>query len=261
MISYGFSLVAFEYYLLILIRITSFASVAPFFSQDGVPTRTRIGFCAIVSLLVLYAIAPNEELQYHDIFGYGVLVIKESATGLLIGYAAYICSAIVLLAGNVIDMNIGLSMVSEYDPSMSTQVTVTANIYNRFVMVLLIISNMHQYILKTLIDSFHLIPLGKTVFRSDILLSGMILYFSDLFVVAFRIMMPIFATMLVVNCVLGVMAKVAPQMNMFSVGIQIKVIVGFIILTVLVFLFPEVVDLISHEMLIVIDNILDGLHE
>ena len=261
MFEHSFSLVSFEYFLLILVRIATFAFIAPFYSQDGVPTRTRIGLCAIVSILVLYAVAPEEPLPYEDVFGYGVLVIKEATTGLLIGYAAYICNSIILLAGNVIDMDIGLSMVSMFDPSMNTQVTITGSIYNQAITILLILSNMHAYILRAVIDSFHLIPLGRTVFRTDVLLEGMIVYFTDLFVLAMRIMMPIFATLLIVNCVLGVMAKVAPQMNMFSIGVQIKIIVGIFILFVMVFLFPEVVELVSNEMKLQIANMLDGLHE
>ena len=261
MYSHTFSLESIEFFLLILTRIATFAFIAPFFSQDGVPTRTRIGLCGIVSLMVLYAVAPEEPLPYSDVFGYGVLVIKEAITGLLIGYAAYICNSIILLAGNIIDMDIGLSMVSAFDPTMNTQVTITGNIYNQAVTILLILSNMHAYILRAAVDSFDLIPLGRTVFRKDVLLEGMIVYFTDLFVLAFRIMMPVFAAMLIVNCVLGVMAKVAPQMNMFSIGVQIKIIVGIAILLVMVFLFPEVVELVSNEMKLQIANMMDGMHE
>ncbi len=261
MVQEAFTLLTVEYFLLILVRIATFVFIAPFFSQEGVPAMTRIGLSAIVSMMIYYAVAPDQPIEYSDVFGYAVLVFKEALTGLLIGFGCYICNSIVLFAGNIIDMDIGLSMVSTFDPTMNAQITVTGNIYNQVVMVMLVLSDMHQYILRAVIDSFHLVPLGGAVFRSDVLLEAMIVYLTDLFVLSFRIMMPIFTTMLVVNCVLGVMAKVAPQMNMFSIGVQIKIIVGILVLFVLVFLFPEVVDMIAKEIRLTIANFLDGLHE
>ena len=261
MVTHAFSLVDFEYFLLILVRIATFVFIAPFFSQDGVPNMTRIGLSAIVAYLVLEVLQPQQAYEAADVFGYGVLVLKEAATGLLIGYAANICNYIVMFAGNIIDMDIGLSMASMFDPSSNTQVTITGSIYSQVVMALLIVSNMHHYILRAVIDSFTLIPLGGTVFRSDVLLEGMIVYFTDLFVLGFRIMMPIFATMLIVNVVLGVMAKVAPQMNMFSIGVQLKIIAGLFVLFVMVFLFPEVAEMVFDEMKLQMANMVDGLHE
>ena len=261
MVTHAFSLVDFEYFLLILVRIATFVFIAPFFSQDGVPNMTRIGFSALVSLLVLQVLQPAQAYEVSDVFGYGALVLKEAMTGLLIGYAANICNYIVMFAGNIIDMDIGLSMVSMFDPGTNVQMTITGSIYNQVILVLLIVSNMHHYILRAVIDSFTLIPLGGTVFRSDVLLEGMIVYFTDLFVLGFRIMMPIFATMLIVNVVLGIMAKVAPQMNMFSIGVQIKIIAGLLILFVMVFLFPEVAEMVFDEMKLQMANMVDGLHE
>ena len=65
---------------------------------------------------------------------------------------------------------------------------------------------------------------------------------------------------MIINCVLGIMAKVAPQMNMFAVGIQIKLLAGLAVLLLVTFLYPEVVDLIVHEMKYNIINLTEGLH-
>lgn len=259
MVEQGFSLETFELFLLVFVRIASFLFVAPFYSMDGAPNRTKIGFAAIISILVLFAFEP-EEVSYGTAFGYGLIVLKETATGLIIGYAANICTSIILFAGNLIDMDIGLSMATEFDPNMNTQVTITGNIYHYFMLMFLVTSNMYRYILEAVIDSFTLIPLGGTVFRTDRLLSGFIMYFSDLFVIAFRIMLPIFAVILILNCVLGIMAKVAQQLNMFSVGMQIKVLVGLVVLFLCVFLFPQVCAMIFNEMRRMMRIMVQGLH-
>ena len=73
-------------------------------------------------------------------------------------------------------------------------------------------------------------------------------FLADYFLIAMRLMLPIYATMLLVNAVLGVMAKVAPQMNMFVVGIQLKVFAGFIVLILMMAMLPGVADFIISEM-------------
>ena len=128
MIDVSFSLIDFEYILLITVRITSFIFVAPFFSQRGVPAPAKIGLSFLIGV-ILFSVVPPPEQVFTGVFGYGVAVLKEGITGLLIGYAAYICNSIVIFAGNIIDMDIGLSMAQEYNPDMSMQITSTGNLY------------------------------------------------------------------------------------------------------------------------------------
>ena len=195
-----------------------------------------------------------------SVIGFAVLIINEAITGLLIGFIANICNSIVLFAGTMIDMDIGLSMAQEFNPEMNTQVSITGNVYYYLTMLLLLVSNMHLYVLQAACDSFHLIPVGGVTFVWDDMLAVMTKYMVDLFVIAFRIFLPFFACMLVLNCILGVMAKVAPQMNMFSVGIQLKVLVGLVVLFLTIFLLPTVVQMLFDEVKILVISIVEGIH-
>lgn len=258
MVDYTFDLFTVEYFLLILVRVASFIFVAPFFSMSGVPNLTKIGLSCCIALMMLPALQPEEQI-YYSVIGYAVLVVRETLTGLLIGYAATICNSIIFFAGNIIDMDIGLSMASEFDPSMNTQVTVTGNLYYYFMLLLMLVSNMHQYLIQALADSFDLIPLGGLELHTDTLLTAFVSYMTNLFIIGFRIVLPVFATMLIFNVVLGIMAKVAPQMNMFSVGVQIKLLAGLAVMYVMIFLFPEAVQLIIDETKINIQNFAAGM--
>ena len=133
MLEYTFDISTFEYFLLILVRISCFVFVAPFFGAKDVPGRVKVGLSVFVAILVFYAV-PVEHTPYESEIGYAVLVLKEGITGLLIGYAAYICNSIVLYAGTIIDMDIGLSMAMVFDPSTGSQVSITGNLYNYFVL-------------------------------------------------------------------------------------------------------------------------------
>jgi len=259
MIEYSFSLIDFEYVLLILVRIASFVYVAPFFGQKGVPNQAKIGL-SFFTAIILHSVVPHPELDYVGVVGFAVTVLKEGITGLLIGFAAYICNSIVVFAGNIIDMDIGLSMASEFNPDMSTQITVTGNLYYYLVFAMLIATNMHLYILRVICDSFYVVPIGGAVFEWDSLLLSMTTYMTDLFVIGFRIFLPVFAVMMIMSCILGVMAKVAPQMNMFSIGIQLKILVGYVVLFLMIFLFTNVSDMIFDEIKKMVVLIVEGMY-
>ena len=90
-------------------------AVAPFYGTNNTPRRVKIGFSVMVAIL-LFQILERPALDYEGVFGFAVIIIREGITGLLIGFAASVCNSIILLAGNMIDMEIGLSMATEYDP-------------------------------------------------------------------------------------------------------------------------------------------------
>lgn len=259
MVELSFTLIDFEYMLLILVRIASFMFVAPFFGQNGVPAQAKIGLSIFITF-ILYEVVPEPTLDYVSEIGYGIAVLKEGITGLLIGFAANICSSIVIFAGNIIDMDIGLSMATTFNPDMSLQTTVTGNLYYYLIFAFMIASNTHLYVLRAVADSFYVIPIAGAAFEWDSLLVTMIKYMTDLFVIGFRIFLPFFATMMIMNCILGIMAKVAPQMNMFSVGIQLKILVGFVVLFLTIFMFPSVADYVFDEIKTMVVLVIEGMY-
>lgn len=248
MVEYTFSLSVFENFLLVLMRVASFVFVAPFFSLPNVPRRVKVGFSIFVSFIIMSVYHPEEVMAYSNVIGYAVLVLKEVMTGLLIGYAAQICNSIMIFAGNIIDMQIGISMAQEYNPAMRMQSTISGEIYFYMINLMLIVTGMHRYVLRAMIDSFSLFGLGGAAFEWDNLMLAMVAYITDFFIIAFRIMLPVFGAIMITNCILGIMAKVAPQMHMFSIGVQLKIILGFIVLYLTVILLPEVADFIFVQM-------------
>lgn len=259
MVNYSFSLDNLEYFLLIFVRISCFVYVAPFLGQSEVPRQVKIGLSAFTSLL-LYNVLQRPELNYTDVIGYAVIVFQEGITGLLIGFSANICNSIVLFAGNIIDMDIGLSMATIFNPETNSDSTISGNFYQKIIILILIASNMHLYILRAIGDSFSVIPIGGTQFNWQHIADTLGTYMCDMGVIGFRIYLPFFACVMILNCILGIMAKVAPQMNMFAVGMQLKVLVGFAVMFLTVILLPDAADFISDEMKKMVVMIIEGLH-
>ena len=258
MINFTFSYADLEYYLLILVRITCFVYAAPFFSLDGVPRRVKVGFSIFTAYLVFAAVEHNA-VVYNTLLGYAVIVMKEALTGFLIGWGAQLCTTVAAFAGSIADMEIGISMVSLMDPTTRQQATFTGVYYQYMFTLFLIISGMYQYLLSALIDSFTLIPVSGAVFRSESLVSSLMMFLSDYITMGFRIILPIFCTMILLNAILGILAKTSPQLNMFAVGMQFKVLTGLGILFLTTRMLPEAADYIFVEMRRMIVSFVEGM--
>lgn len=241
-----FTVENFEFLLLILVRITGYIFTAPFFSLKNVPLRVKTGLSIFLSLILFYSV-PYTEPEYFGVIGFSILVIKEALAGAIMGLFANIAYQIISFAGQVIDMEIGFSMVSQFDPVTRIQTTITANLYSYLVLLMMFITNLHHYFLRAIIDSFQIIEIGKANFSLN-LYKLMIQFITDYFVIGFRIVLPIFAAILVVNTILAILAKIAPQMNMFVIGIQLKIFVGLIVLAMIMALIPSVSDFIFKKM-------------
>ena len=247
MLEYGFTYGDLEYFLLIFIRVASFVFIAPFFSMSNTPKNVRVALSFFVAFL-LYQSMPRQEVVYDSLIGYTIVIWKEVITGLLIGFAANLCSTIVAFAGQIASMEMGLSMASMMDPTTRENTTVTGVYYNYIILLLLMSSGMHRYFLKALAETYILIPVNGAVLNHEKLLNAMIEFLSDYIIIGFRICLPIFAVMVILNAVLGVLAKVSPQLNMFAVGMQMKVLVGLAILLVTASMLPDAANFIYDQM-------------
>lgn len=258
MIDITFAFEDLERLLLIFVRMSMFIATAPFFSIQSVPARFKIGFSFFLSILI-FQVLPVQAIAYETVIDYGIILLKEAITGLLIGFSADICSSIVTFAGQVIDMEIGLSMANMFDPTTNSSISITGGMYHYFVLMLLMISGMHHYIIRAIADSYQLIPLNGAVFNLEYLYHGALQFLGDYFIIGFRICLPIFMCSLLLNIVLGILAKSAPQLNMFAVGLQLKVFIGFGVLFLTASLLPDIANFISIEMKKMIVIALEGM--
>ena len=160
----------------------------------------------------------------------------------------------------MIDMHIGLSMATEYDPVTMTQSAVSGNLYNYLVLLLLVVTNMQHYILRAIVDSYQVLPINGQNFNWNHMMTTMVALMSDIFILAFRMVLPVFACIMILNVILGIMAKVAPQMNMFAVGMQMKILVGFGVLFLTISLLPGIASFIFTEMKKMMVLFIEGMY-
>ena len=259
MIDLSFSMYDLEYFLLILVRTSCFVFIAPFFSMNNTPRRVRVALSIFVSILLYEAVTPEEALVYDTELEYAILVMKEAIAGLLIGFGANICMSVLNFAGSIADMETGLSMTQLMDPSSNTMTSITGVFYQYIFSMMLIASGMYRYLLGALADTFVLIPIGGIVFHKEAMLETIVKFLSDYVIIGFRIVLPIFSVILLLNAVLGVLAKVSPQMNMFAVGLQLKILVGLSVMFLTVQMLPGAADFLFRQMQTMIVSFVEAI--
>lgn len=246
----NFTVEQLEVFLLVFVRLSAFIYSAPFFSNSNVPYRLKAGLTFFVSAIVIL-ILPTSSIKYAGIFGYAFLIIKEAIMGLVIGFMANICTMIIAFAGQLIDQEIGFSMVQEMNPTANFQTTITANLLTNTVMLVMLVSNLYLYVLDAIIDSFVIVPAGE-VKINPFIYTVLIRFMTDYFLIAFRIILPVFVCILLTNVILAILAKVAPQMNMLVIGMQLKLLIGLAVLVMIASLLPAITDFIYNEMKVMI---------
>lgn len=260
MIEQSFSIYHLEYFLAVLVRVMGVMAFAPIFGNALTVTRRVRLFLGIAVSMAIVGAHPYTPLGYTTFWGYTVILIKELIVGITMGFMANITLTIVNMAGQFIDREMGFSMVSNFDQTFNTETTITAEFYSMLVMIVMLVSNMHYFILSALSDSFELIPLGNVLIDSGKLYDTMISYMTNYFVIALRISIPVLIVIMLLNVILGVLAKTAPQMNMFVIGIQLKIFCGFAVLMIVITFIPNVTDFIYNQMQDIVYEVMQAFY-
>jgi len=258
MIDLSFTYSDLQFFLLILVRVTCFIYVAPFFGMKNTPHMVKIGFGVLLSYL-LYGVITRPDIVFDTETEYAIIVMKEAITGFLIGFGAMLCTEISSLAGRIVDTETGMAMAQVFDVNTRENISITAGIYQYAFYLIFIVSGLYQYLVGALIDSFELVPVNGAVFNTDHLVGAFVEFMTQYMVIGFRIALPVFCTIVLLNAILGILAKIAPQMNMFAVGIQLKLLTGLSILYISAFMLPSAADFVFTEMRKVVVGFVEGM--
>lgn len=231
----------YQIFLLIFVRATGIFVITPIFSRRNVPNTLKIGFAFFITLIIYNLIDLNIVIE-NDLTMV-VLIIKEFAVGLIIGFIAYALFASLYVAGQVIDTQIGFGMVNVLDPQHKVQLPIMGNFYYTLAILIFLLVNGHHTLIRALVDSFQLIPIGESSFNT-LVVNQMISIFGQVFVIGIKIAAPIIATIFLANVLLGILARTVPQMNVFVVGMPFKIIVGLLVVLITLPLIPAIFEFI-----------------
>jgi flagellar biosynthetic protein FliR len=223
-------------FMLCFCRITSFFVVVPVFSSRNIPSHFKIGLAFFVTLIVFSAAGTSSPVAFDSL--YFLSIIREILVGVVLAFIAYMFFTVVQIAGSFIDIQMGFGIANVIDPMTGASSPVIGNLKYMIAMMLFLSFNGHHLLLKAIIESYEWIPLSNDMFTK--LYNGqisefMIKTFSTVFSLSFQIASPLIAALFLTDIGLGLLARVAPQFNIFVIGAPLKMLIGFLLL---ILLFP-----------------------
>jgi flagellar biosynthetic protein FliR len=208
------------------IRVLAVFTSAPVFSSRVFPVRARVALAFLVALACQASLPDAPIIGFNDTRAVGVLV-QQVGVGLSIGFAVRLVFAAVELAGELVGFQMGLNFASFFDPSMNSQSSAVARFFSQMTSLLFVVMNGHLMVLMAVNRSFVAFPIDQNFLQA---LARMKLYQlgSDLFASALWIAMPMIGMLMFSNLALGIISRVAPQLNIFAIGFPITLLVGLI---------------------------------
>ncbi|TXI73680.1 MAG: flagellar biosynthetic protein FliR [Limnohabitans sp.] len=208
------------------LRILAVFSVAPVFSSRAFPARAKIGLAFLIALAVQASLPESPLVSVNDPSATGVAV-QQVFVGLSIGFAVRLIFASMELAGEVVGFQMGLNFAAFFDPTMNSQSSAMGRFFSQMSLLLFVVTNAHLLVIGAFVDSFRSFPVGQPLLTA---MSQMQLFQmgADIFTSAFWIALPIVGMLLFANLALGVISRVAPQMNIFAIGFPITLGVGML---------------------------------
>lgn len=225
-------------FLYITARMSGFVLFNPLLGRRGIPGLFRTGLILLLSVAVLSAAGGQELVMPLTALELMVRLLMELALGFLLGMVMQFFFYIPQLAGEVIDTQMGMTMNQIYDAGSQSNMSVTGVVLNVLMMLLFFVGNGHHTLLRVLMTSGEMIPFGAGAIAPQAL-EMMLEIFIECTLLAVKLCLPILAAELVGQIGMGVLMKVIPQINVFAINIELKVIIGLALLFVLIAPFSE----------------------
>ncbi|PUU89691.1 MULTISPECIES: flagellar biosynthetic protein FliR [Halanaerobium] len=220
-------------FFLILSRYLGMMLLTPIFSSRVILYQIKILVAVSLAVLTFPLVVGNYPAVYPDSNLLVIIeIISEASIGLFMGLAVFLVFSAVQLGGQIVDMRMGFRIANVVDPFSGVDSPVIGQLKNIFVTLIFLALNGHLLLIKHLYQSFEIIPPGRVNFSSELWQ-----YFfrrsADMFLLAVKIALPIAGAIFFIDIILAFLARSVPQMNLFIIGLPIKIMAGLILIFVL----------------------------
>jgi len=241
-----------NYYVFIFVscRMAGVIFFNPIFGRRNIPNMVKVGLSLGIALNVYMGMTDVSVIDYTgiDLF---LSMLKEFAVGFSMGFVMQVFLSVFQLGGELIDMQMGIGMAMMYDPTSNSQISITGNLMTIMYTLIFFISNSHITLIYIAVSSYKVIPIGLQPLDPELSI-----FFIELFgymlIYAVQLAFPIIATEIIVEVVVGILMRFVPNINVFVINLQIKLLVG---MTVLITIIPVLVGFMGQINRIMMENV------
>lgn len=242
----------FQTFLLCLARVIALIAAIPVFAGNQVSGRIKIGLSVATALLLFPSMAPYAPKVAFTVTEFGLLIVNEVLLGVLIGLVAQLIFAAVTFGGTVIGYQMGFAAANIFDPQTTQQLSLLSHFINILALLAFLSFDIHHFFFKIIVESYIILPPGFLDFSHGAVQQLMHLG-GQLFVLGVKFSAPVLALLLIANLVLGILARVFPQLNVFMLSFPLNIGISFLVigltLNVMVFTLRREFDTMGENIL------------
>ena len=227
----------FDIFLLVFARMGGMIFINPVFARKGVPLMVRTGLALALSLLIAPAArAGGQAVVLYSTFDMAEALVRELILGLGIGCVFQLFFYMLYVAGDLLDTAFGLAMGKVMDPMNGVQTAILGQFVNIFFFLYFFATGCHLLTIRLFAYTYEVIPAGAGVFFGRKVLWYFITMTATVFLMVIKLALPFVAAEFVLEMTMGVLMKLIPQIHVFVINIQCKILLG--ILLMILFAYP-----------------------
>jgi len=248
----------FTYFLLIFARMSGCVFFNQILGRGNLPNIFKISLSLFLAITTYYILPPESDIVILTTIEFILLIIKELFIGYLIGYIISLFFSTVVISGEVIGIQIGMSMAKIYDPTRSVSMGIMGSFLNLILILIFFSANGHLNLIKIIITTGKLIEIGNFSIPTQ-LFYNMVELFQQILILALKLSMPIMAVEIILESGIGILMKAIPQIQVFSVNVQLKILVGIFLIFILIPTFSTFIENVIVLMFDTVENSLSAL--
>jgi flagellar biosynthetic protein FliR len=217
------------FFALVLSRVAGIFSAIPVFGGRTIPLHIKVVIILMITLVCYPALSITAPVVPSDTFTLALLVLREVMVGVTLGFITRVIFSAVEFSGQIIGMQMGFTISSIIDPSQGTQTQLMSVMQTLLATLLFLSMNIHHLFIRTIVDSFRIIPLGGWHLNAEII-AFLVRGTSEILILGVRLAAPVMVALLLTSVTLGIMARAFPQMNIFMVSMPLNIGIGFVVL-------------------------------
>lgn len=230
-----------ETFLLVLVRCLTFWTIGPLLADRKIPPQIKLLGGLSTAIAIWPTVDPSGWVREQSMLGLALLVGREIILGAALGLTASLVFLGVRASGSLLGIQMGFSFANVIDPNTSTEVSVLAEMQELLAVFLFLLVDGHHLLFRALSFSLERVPPGGAVDAAR--LCGAILPMAGtVFQATLQIGAPVLGALFLTDAALGFVARAVPQMNVFIVGIPVKIAAGLLLLVVTAPLFARLLQ-------------------
>jgi flagellar biosynthetic protein FliR len=212
-----------------LMRIGAIFTAAPIFSARQLPVRYRVVLVLLITYIAAPLLPPMPQVQAISPEA-AVILVQQLAIGLMMGFGLQLVMGTVVFGGQLMAFKMGMGFASMVDPVNGMQTPVVSQIFLLTATLIFLVTNSHLLLITLVVDSFQSLPVGAPL--ESLHFWNLAAWGGRVFAIGLLMSLPVMGSLMLVNFAMAILARAAPQFNLFAVGLPVTIIMGFVIIWV-----------------------------